>query len=460
MPRAAVLALPSALLVGALLAAAAPQASLVLVNVRLLDVNGGRYVPVRALVVQGARIAALHGEAPTTMPAATTQLDVTGLTAVPGLIDLWVQAIPGPALEVDFFHALSLAHGVTTVRVVDARPEWLLAQRRRVRAGEILAPRIVVAGPALAPRGAGPAWRAAGPGDPGLLLPTALVPDAPAAAREAERQAGAGVEWVRLGPALTPDVVRAAAGSARRKGARLSAVPGVTAATDLAGAGVTLLDGLYGPLSGRREATSPEQEATGAPPFDADRAWAATSPAERASLARRLASSGIAVAPLLRATSRARGERSKAEAALLPERLRRAPGSGAPGAAATAARASLLSSFARAGGKVAAGSGAGSDGWPLPGLGLHLELAELKALGLTPLAAIRSATSVNADVLGAPSEGRLAVGARAAFLLVEGDPLADLQALERIRHVVLDGEVLDRDALLRQARRAAAGRVR
>jgi len=458
MLRAAAFALLTALLASGLSGQPGPPASLVLANLRVLDVVGGRYQPVRALVVQQGRVAALQPAGSSPLPAATTQLDATGLTAVPGLIDVWVQAVPSPALDVDFFHALALAHGVTTARVVDARPEWLLSQRKRVRAGELLAPRIVVAGPPITTGGAGPAWRATGPAAPGLLLPSAIAASAAAVGAEVGRQAGAGVEWVRLGPALTVDAVRAAA--ARRQRARLSAAPGVTPATDLAAAGVTLLEGLYGPLPGRR--AEPNRTDGDSPPsvIDPDRAWAATGPNGQVSLARRLAATGIAVTPLLRATSRARGEGWKAESPLLPDRLRRAQEGPAPSAAATAARRSFVSSFARAGGKIAAASGAGADGWPVPGLGLHLELAELTALGLSPLDAIRSATSVNAEVLGAPDEGRIAVGGRAAFFLVDGDPLTDIRALQRIRHICLDGELLDREALLQQAQRAAKGRLR
>jgi hypothetical protein len=468
MPRAPVATLLLALLAGALAAAQAGNPPpLVVTGARLLDVAAGRYRPVAAIVVTERKVAAiLDSAAPA--PAGAETLDAAGLTVVPGLIDMWVQAVPSPAFDVDFFHALSLAHGVTTVRVVDARAEWLVSQRKRAPATGALTPRLSVAGAVLTPGSVGPAWWATGPSGPALIPPAALAASAADAAREAARQAGAGVDWIRLGPAVTAESARAVAGAVRRRQARVSAVPGTATAAELAAAGVALLDGVYGPFAGHHTAQGPDSGHEVPPVVEPDRAWAAMGAGERNALARKLAASRIAIAPMLRAIGRARGEAAKAELALLPERARKtleqatagATGPAAPPAAAMAARRAFVVAFSRAGGTLAAASGAGAGGWPVPGLGLHLELAELVAAGLSPLDAIRSATIAGAGVLGARQEGRLAVGARATFFIVEGDPLGDIRALQRVRHVVLDGEVLDRDALLRQATRAASGRIR
>ena len=55
-----------------------------------------------------------------------------------------------------------------------------------------------------------------------------------------------------------------------------------------------------------------------------------------------------------------------------------------------------------------------------------------------PLAA---ATSLAAAHLGLTDTGRIVPGARADLLLVEGDPLDDLAALERVLLVTRDGRV-------------------
>ena len=58
---------------------------------------------------------------------------------------------------------------------------------------------------------------------------------------------------------------------------------------------------------------------------------------------------------------------------------------------------------------------------------------------------VRSATSVNADLLRRPDLGRVAVGATADLIVVDGDPLADVRVLARpeetLRMVVTEGRV-------------------
>jgi imidazolonepropionase-like amidohydrolase len=62
-----------------------------------------------------------------------------------------------------------------------------------------------------------------------------------------------------------------------------------------------------------------------------------------------------------------------------------------------------------------------------------------------PADIIRSATSVNADLLQRPDLGRIAVGATADLIVVEGDPLADIGVLARpaetLRLVMTDGRI-------------------
>ena len=73
------------------------------------------------------------------------------------------------------------------------------------------------------------------------------------------------------------------------------------------------------------------------------------------------------------------------------------------------------------------------------------ELALMVEAGLTPMQAIQAATGVAAECLGAEHElGTLVKGRRADFVVVDGDPLADVRILQdpaRIRMVVKDGTV-------------------
>jgi imidazolonepropionase-like amidohydrolase len=65
--------------------------------------------------------------------------------------------------------------------------------------------------------------------------------------------------------------------------------------------------------------------------------------------------------------------------------------------------------------------------------------------GMTPLAAIRSATSVAAALMGwSDRVGSLAPGCRADLVAVDGDPLTDITVLERPAAVIKGGAwVLD-----------------
>ena len=92
---------------------------------------------------------------------------------------------------------------------------------------------------------------------------------------------------------------------------------------------------------------------------------------------------------------------------------------------------------------------AGSDtqSGVFPGAGLHRELGNLLAAGLSPAQVIAAATFEPAKYLENtpnPSSGIIAVGKRADLLLVEGDPTQDISALQNIREVILNGKLLER----------------
>jgi imidazolonepropionase-like amidohydrolase len=61
--------------------------------------------------------------------------------------------------------------------------------------------------------------------------------------------------------------------------------------------------------------------------------------------------------------------------------------------------------------------------------------------GDTPLHAIRSATIVNAELLGTPDRGKLEPGLLADIVAVAGDPLENVALLEDVRFVMKGGVV-------------------
>jgi ABC-type multidrug transport system permease subunit len=80
---------------------------------------------------------------------------------------------------------------------------------------------------------------------------------------------------------------------------------------------------------------------------------------------------------------------------------------------------------------------------------LHHELQLLVKAGLTPLEALRAATSGAAECLGAADKaGRITAGGDASLVLVEGNPLEDISDTERIVEIFFHGESVNRGTLV------------
>jgi len=92
--------------------------------------------------------------------------------------------------------------------------------------------------------------------------------------------------------------------------------------------------------------------------------------------------------------------------------------------------------------------GTGTDIWQIP-TGVHMELEEMVAAGLTPLQAIRAGTGDAARVVGAEQDlGTIAVGKWADLVIVDANPVQDIRNTRRIWAVMQEGRVVDRAALL------------
>lgn len=93
--------------------------------------------------------------------------------------------------------------------------------------------------------------------------------------------------------------------------------------------------------------------------------------------------------------------------------------------------------------------GTGTDIWQIP-TGVHMELEQLVAAGLSPMQAIHAGTGSAAKILGADNDlGTIAVGKWADIVFLDADPLADIRNSRRIWQVMHNGQLIDRPTILK-----------
>jgi imidazolonepropionase-like amidohydrolase len=396
------------------------SADLLIRNVRIVH-GDGRLTPRATVIVRGGRIAAIASGTVRGGPAARREVDGTGRTLIPGLIDAHVH-VTDAALPV------FLRFGVTTVRDLHNAPAYILPLARNDTPQR---PRIVAAGALL--DGSGSAW------------PAARIVESMADVRTAVREqvgAGAGVIAVatRLSAALTDAVVR----EARARGVPVAAHLGRTTALAAARAGVTSIEHA---ASVARSTTDGADASLAA--MDAEFRWWMSTADEwtRADLTRldettrMLRENGVVLVPALSFYEALAG---RADVTIECD-----PGTVRLKADTTEARTDhpvsvlgrFVARYVRLGGSVAAGSDAAP---PLvsPGASLHRELQLYVAGGLTPAAALETATVRAARLLGiADRAGTVDAGMDADLVLLDADPLTDITATLRVRLVVRAGMV-------------------
>jgi len=108
----------------------------------------------------------------------------------------------------------------------------------------------------------------------------------------------------------------------------------------------------------------------------------------------------------------------------------------------------MVAEMQKAGVKILAGTDAPAPD-VFPGSGLHDELQLLVEAGLTPFAALQSATKSPAEFLHSTRDsGTVENGKFADLVLLDANPLDDIRNTRKIRAVILGGKLLDRDALI------------
>jgi imidazolonepropionase-like amidohydrolase len=175
---------------------------LAFVNARLLDPASGTVRPGTTVVVTGDRITAVGPDGQVVLPAGAETVDAKGRTLMPGLWDMHVHLATLDGL-------MHLAAGVTTVRDLANDTDFLLSLKRRFDGGEVLGPRVLMAG-VLDGRGpyAGPT--------------KALVSTKEEAVQWVDRYAKLGYVQIKIYSSVDPALVPAIVERAHRLGLRVS----------------------------------------------------------------------------------------------------------------------------------------------------------------------------------------------------------------------------------------------
>ena len=106
--------------------------------------------------------------------------------------------------------------------------------------------------------------------------------------------------------------------------------------------------------------------------------------------------------------------------------------------AAIAARSDMFRNALKIGVKIAFGT----DSAVSPHGMNAKEFALMTGLGMSPAAALRSATSVAASLLGVDDRGTLAAGKLADIVAVPGNPLDDIHQTEFVVFVMKEGQIV------------------
>lgn len=379
-----------------------------------------------SVLIRGDSIAAVGPEI--AVPDGATVVDGAGRTLLPGLIDAHVHTFAPAMLRA------SLAFGVTTVLDMFTQPKLAEQWQNEQEAGEAHGRADIYSAGILAtaPEGHGTQF--------GFQIPTITAPEQADDFVAARIEEGSdyikivyddgslyGLDFPTIDEATLDALVRAAHDHDRLAVVHVSTL---SAARDAVDAGA---DGLAHVWSDRvpDEAFVQEmaaEEVFVVPTLSVTRTTAGTPGGEPLLQDERLV-------PLLSTSERQQLQRG------FP------PGSG-DRVSYEAARASV-EALANAGVPILAGTDAPNPG-TAHGVSLHGELTLLVEAGLTPTQALRSATSVPAEIFGLEDRGRIAPGLRADLLLVEGDPTEDVTRTRSVAGIWKGGVRLDRAAYQKQ----------
>ncbi|MCZ6756286.1 MAG: amidohydrolase family protein [Gemmatimonadetes bacterium] len=465
---------------------AASPPGIALRGVTVIDPSEGSAASARranlTVVLAGGRITQVGLTGSVVVPEGFVVIDARGKYLVPGFWDMHVHFNRDSATAFGVMGPLMIAHGVTSVRDLQSdcwepcspRRKSLLQMvewQRQIAAGLLLAPRLqALSGPIVhGPNGAFGYPRS---------FPEYWQPRTEEEGREVARYlAMRGVDVIKIYHTLSPEAFRGLVSEARRLAIPVTGhMPWSMDPIEVAQTGMRSIEHARWPVM----ACNPEHEsfrtmyqlvATGEGTFDGDvfdsfkSAVTTTFDAERcAEIFRALVANDVYLVPTH--LTREMDARAIEPDYRTDPRRRFVPAARLRGwdrdLSQTAAGPPDLLEFYRvvfarglqvtgmahaAGVKILVGTDA-FDTMVFPGMSYHDELLLLRRAGLSPLAILRAATYEAAIFLGLEGTyGTVAPGKIADLILLDADPLLDIQNVERIHTVIFRGTIYDRDRL-------------
>ncbi len=446
-------------------------ANVMITGATIIDVRTGKRIKDSVVVIEGERIIEVGSLGKVRIPNGAQVIDAKGKFLIPGLWDMHVHTFN------EDFIKMYVANGITGVRDMFGLLARINKWRAEIKAGNMLGPRIVAAGPIV--DGPKPVW-------PGSLA----VKDETEGRQAVTKVKQAGSDFVKVYSLLPRDAFFAIADEAKKQGIPFAGhVPESVSAADASDAGQKSIEHLTGVLM----ACSRDEETlrmellraiANADPSTSSRARRVPinikaiqsyDQEKAASLFARFTRNGTwqsTTLTVLRSTaylddpSFTSDPRVRYVAPAMKDRwgnskndFRFKTYSAADWANAKKIFAKYLEvtgTMRRAGVEFLAGSDTPNP-YCFPGFSLHDELALMVKAGLTPLEALQAATINPAKFLGLiDSLGTVEQGKYADLVLLEADPLKEIGNTQKIAAVVLNGKFVPRETLQEMLKKVEA----
>ncbi len=412
--------------------AAAQEKPIAILHARIIDGLGGQPIEDGMVVLRGNKIEFAGPASGATVPRDAQVIEAKGKTVMPGLADMHIHlqgAWDGISVDLlgyqRYLNAMLYA-GITTVLDTGDYQPWVLQLRQEVASGHLLGPRIYCTGAMI--DAADPAW----PDLAYALTSRAQIPEF------VQRDIRANVDLIKGYANLSDRMLRRLVEEAHKEKIRVVIDQWErNGSPDLVQTGI---DGFaHAPT---RKMSADDIRVL----HDHGLFVITTLVVEEYSARRRLAHLEFLDEPLIKETTppwfltELRTEATRALSEAEKSDVEKS-------AAGFDEMKRNVRKLLDAGVLLAAGTDA-----PYPGVfqgeGIHHELELLVDAGMTPLQAIRTATSNAARMMHAENEwGSLQAGRTANLVIVAGNPAERISDTRKIEAVILNGKVLDRNSL-------------